>query len=275
MADNNNMNNPQERRAVALGDFDGMHLAHKTVITGAENTVIYSVNNKFSLLQKSLFERLYPNTVFADFDEIKNMDGEEFINKILLEKFGAGIVLCGYNFRFGKNASWSAMDLRNYLEKKDVWVRILEHLDFEKEPISSTRIRKAVSDGKIELANKMLGYNFTFESPVIKGDKRGRTIGFPTVNQHLPEGLIVPKFGVYESRTFADGNEYLSFTNIGIRPTWQVDKPLAETHIFDFNGDLYDKNVRVELISYLREEKKFSSVEELKKQLEYDKGSIV
>ena len=275
MADNNNMNNPQERRAVALGDFDGMHLAHKTVITGAENTVIYSVNNKFSLLQKSLFERLYPNTVFADFDEIKNMDGEEFINKILLEKFGAGIVLCGYNFRFGKNASWSAMDLRNYLEKKDVWVRILEHLDFEEEPISSTRIRKAVSDGKIEFANKMLGYDFTFESPVIKGDKRGRTIGFPTINQHLPEGLIVPKFGVYESRTFADGNEYLSFTNIGIRPTWQVDKPLAETHIFDFNGDLYDKNVRVELISYLREEKKFSSVEELKKQLEYDKGSIV
>lgn len=275
MADNNNMNNPQERRAVALGDFDGMHLAHKTVITGAENTVIYSVNNKFSLLQKSLFERLYPNTVFADFDEIKNMDGEEFINKILLEKFGAGIVLCGYNFRFGKNASWSAMDLRAYLEKKDVWVRILEHLDFEEEPISSTRIRKAVGDGKIELANKMLGYNFTFESPVIRGDKRGRTIGFPTINQHLPEGLIVPKFGVYESRTFADGNEYLSFTNIGIRPTWQVDKPLAETHIFGFNGDLYDRNVRVELISYLREEKKFSSVEELKKQLEYDKGSIV
>ena len=84
MADNNNMNISQERRAVALGDFDGMHLAHKTVITGAENTVIYSVNNKFSLLQKSLFERFYPNTVFADFDKIKNMDGEEFINKILL-----------------------------------------------------------------------------------------------------------------------------------------------------------------------------------------------
>ncbi|MGN1328691.1 MAG: riboflavin kinase [Eubacterium sp.] len=275
MADNNNVNIWQDRRAVALGDFDGMHLAHKTVITGAENTVIYSVNNKFSLLQKSLFEKLYPNTVFADFDEIKNMDGEEFINKILLEKFGAGIVLCGYNFRFGKNASWSAMDLRKYLEKRDVWVRILEHLDFEKEPISSTRIRQAVSDGKIELANKMLGYNFTFESPVIEGDKRGRTIGFPTINQHLPDGLIVPKFGVYESKAFVDRNEYSSFTNIGLRPTWQLDEPLAETHIFGFNGDLYDKNVRIELIGYLREEKKFSSVEELKKQLEYDKGSIV
>lgn len=275
MADNNNIIISQERRAVALGDFDGMHLAHKTVITGAENTVIYSVNNKFSLLQKSLFEKFYPNTVFADFDEIKNMDGEKFINKILLEKFGAGIVLCGYNFRFGKNASWSAIDLRNYLEKKDVWVRILEHLDFEKEPISSTRIRNAVRDGKIELANKMLGYNFTFESPVIRGDKRGRTIGFPTINQHLPKGLIVPEFGVYESKTFVGEKEYPSFTNIGLRPTWQVEEPLAETHIFGFDGDLYDKNLRIELIRYLRKEKKFSSVEELKKQLEYDKGSIV
>ena len=173
------------RRAVALGDFDGMHKAHKTVITGAENTVIYCVNNKFSLLQKSLFKKRYPNCVFADFEQIKHMDGEDFINKILLDRFRAQTVLCGFNFRFGKNASWSALDMRNYLEKKDVWVRILEHLDFDGEPISSTRIRKCVSDGKIEQANDMLGYNFTFESKVVSGDMRGRTIGFPTLNQHL------------------------------------------------------------------------------------------
>lgn len=275
MADINYFNNPQGRKAVALGDFDGMHLAHKTVITGAQNTIIYSVNNKFSLLQKSLFEERYPNTVFADFSEIKNMDGEEFINKILLEKFSAGIVLCGYNFRFGKNASWNAMDLRNYLEKKDVWVRILEHLDYDSEPISSTRIRRAVKEGKIEQANKMLGYHFTFEAPVVEGDKRGRTIGFPTINQHLPTGLTVPKFGVYESRSYIDGRGYSSFTNIGIRPTWRVDEPLAETHIFGFEGDLYGKSIRIELIEYLREEKEFSSVEELKQQLEYDKSSII
>lgn len=104
------------RRAVALGDFDGMHKAHKTVITGAENTVIYCVNNKFSLLQKVCLKAL-SNCVFADFEQIKHMDGEDFIKKILLDRFRAQTVLCGFNFRFGKNASWSALDMRNYLEK--------------------------------------------------------------------------------------------------------------------------------------------------------------
>lgn len=263
------------RKAVAIGDFDGMHRAHKKVITGADDVTIYSVNNKFSLLQKSIFQDRYPNTVFADFDEIKGMSGQEFIEKILVEKFNAGIILCGFNFRFGKNASWGALDMRKYLESKDVWVRILEHLDFDGDPISSTRIREAVSKGEIEKANEMLGYNFTFESKVIEGDRRGRTVGFPTINQHLPQKLITPKFGVYESACIVDGKSYKAFTNIGIRPTWRVDKPLCETHIFDYSGNLYGKIIRIELIKYLREEKEFSSVDDLKKQLEYDKSSII
>jgi riboflavin kinase/FMN adenylyltransferase len=127
----------------------------------------------------------------------------------------------------------------------------------------------------VEEANKMLGYPFTFENEVIKGDSRGRTVGFPTVNQHLPEGLVVPKFGVYESRTEIDGVLYRSFTNIGIRPSWRVEAPLCETHIFDFEGDLYGTTVRVELLKYLREEKHFSSVNELREQLIYDKSSII
>lgn len=265
----------KDRIAVALGDFDGMHRAHQTVVTGASNVIVYCVNNRFSLLQKSIFQQRYPNAVFADFDEIKNMQGEDFIEKILLDKFKAGVVLCGFNFRFGKMASWSAVDLREYLKEKDVWVRILEHLDFEGEPISSTRIRRALQDGDVENANKMLGYNFTFENEVIKGDKRGRTIGFPTINQHLPDGLIVPKYGVYESRAFVGNREYKAFTNIGIRPSWQVEKPLCETHIFGFDGDLYSQNIRIELVKYKREEKLFKSVEELRTQLNYDKSSIV
>jgi len=198
----------KKRIALAIGDFDGMHRAHKTVVTGADNVIIYSVHNKFSLLQKSIFEKRYPNTVFADFEQIKGMTGEEFVEKVIIGKFGAGIILCGFNFAFGKNASWSALDLRKYLEGRDIWVRILEHLDFDGEPISSTRIRKAVQTGKIEYANEMLGYNFTFESQVVDGDKRGRSIGFPTINQHLPQGLVVPKFGVYESRCFVDGKAF-------------------------------------------------------------------
>ncbi len=265
----------KKRKAVALGDFDGMHLAHKTVITGAEDVTVYCVNNRFSLLQKSIFERRFKNAVFADFSKIKNMDAVEFIERILVEQLGAETVLCGYNFRFGKGAMWSALDLRNYLEEKGVWVRILEHLDYEGEPISSSRIRNAVKNGDMESANSMLGYNFTYENEVISGDRRGRTAGFPTANQKLPDGLVVPKYGVYESRAEIDGVMYKSFTNIGIRPSWKLASPISETHIFGFDGELYGKTLRVELVRYLREEKTFSNIDELRKQLINDKSSIV
>ncbi|MCM1115328.1 MAG: hypothetical protein NC397_07525 [Clostridium sp.] len=267
--------NNKKRIAVALGDFDGMHRAHQTVITGAEDVIIYCVHNKFSLMQKSIFDKRFPNVVYADFDNIKNMDGKDFIENILLGEFHAGMVLCGFNCRFGKMASWSAMDMREYLEGRDVWVRILEHLDFEGEPISSTRIRNAIADGNIEKANEMLGYHFTFEGPVIEGDKRGRTIGFPTINQNYPEGLTPIKFGVYESRTFVNDKAYKSFTNIGVRPTWRVNNTLCETHIFGFNGNLYNQNVRIELVRYLREEKEFKNIDELEAQLIHDKSSII
>lgn len=263
------------RLAVALGDFDGMHKAHQTVVTGAENVLIYCINNRFSLLQKSIFERRYPHTVFADFEAIKHLSATEFINTYLIEKFSAGMILCGYNFRFGKSAMWSALDLRQYLEDKDIWVRILEHLDYDGSPISSTRIRACVHSGKIEEANAMLGYPFTYENAVIAGDQRGRTLGFPTINQHLPESLVLPKFGVYESRAEVDGKMYCGLTNIGMRPSWRVETPLSETHLLDFNKDVYGKTVRIELIRYLREEKFFSSVEELKEQLKHDKGCII
>ncbi len=265
----------KNRKAIALGDFDGMHRAHQTVVTGAENVTIYCVNNKFSLLQKSIFERRYENCVFASFSEIKDMSGEEFIEKVILGEYGAQTVLCGFNFRFGRGADNSAMDMRHYLEKRGVWVRILEALQYEGAPISSTRIRKALTEGNIKAANEMLGYNFTFESPVEEGDRRGRTIGFPTINQHLPAGLIVPKYGVYESAVDIDGVCHKAFTNIGVRPTWRLKEPLSETHIFDYSGNLYGKTVQVELVRYLRPEKVFQNKEELKQQLIYDKSSIV
>ena len=265
----------KKRKAVALGDFDGMHRAHQTVVTGAENAVIYCVNNRFTLLQKSIFLRRFPNAQFADFDLIRNLPGEAFIEQILFGRLGAETVLCGFNFRFGKGALWNAMDLRRYCEKRGVWVRILGHLDYGGAPISSTRIRAALRAGDVEQANQMLGYAFTFENEVIHGDQRGRTIDFPTINQYLPTGLVEPKYGVYESRTEIGGKLYKSFTNIGLRPTWQLDAPLCETHIFGYRGDLYGQTVRVELVKYLRGEKKFSGTEELKQQLEYDKSRIV
>ena len=167
------------------------------------------------------------------------------------------------------------MRLRAYLEDRGIWVRILEHQDYQGAPISSTRIRAAVQAGEMEQAAAMLGYNFTFENPVLHGDARGRTIGYPTINQQYPDGLVLPKFGVYESRILVEDTWYRGFTNIGVRPTWQVETPLAETHIFDYNGDLYGQTVQVELVRYLRPEQKFSSIGALREQLDHDKSSIL
>lgn len=213
--------------------------------------------------------------MFADFDAIRNMEGRQFVEDVLIGRFGAGMVLCGFNFRFGKNAAWDAMRLRAYLEDRGIWVRILEHQDYQGAPISSTRIRAAVQAGEMEQAAAMLGYNFTFENPVLHGDARGRTIGYPTINQQYPDGLVLPKFGVYESRILVEDTWYRGFTNIGVRPTWQVETPLAETHIFDYNGDLYGQTVQVELVRYLRPEQKFSSIGALREQLDHDKSSIL
>ena len=178
--------NQKRITAVAIGDFDGMHRAHNIVCTGAEQVVIYCVHNRFSLLQKSIFQRRYPTAVFADFNAIRNMEGRQFMEDVLIGQFGAGMVLCGFNFRFGKNAAWDAMRLRAYLEDRGIWVRILEHQDYQGAPISSTRIRAAVQAGEMEQAAAMLGYNFTFENPVLHGDARGRTIGYPHHQPAVP-----------------------------------------------------------------------------------------
>ena len=215
--------NQKRITAVAIGDFDGMHRAHNIVCTGAEQVIIYCVHNRFSLLQKSIFQRRYPTAVFADFDAIRNMDGRQFVEDVLIGRFGAGMVQAG----------------------------------------------------EMEQAAAMLGYNFTFENPVLHGDARGRTIGYPTINQQYPDGLVLPKFGVYESRILVEDTWYRGFTNIGVRPTWQVETPLAETHIFDYNGDLYGQTVQVELVRYLRPEQKFSSIGALREQLDHDKSSIL
>ena len=138
--------------------------------------------------------------------------------------------------------------------------------------VHSTAIKNLIKSGEIARANKLLGYNFSIEGKVIEGNRIGRTIGSPTINQLFPDNIVMPKFGVYKSVTYLDGRTMPSVTNVGVKPTvGYKDSPLAETHIMDYDGDLYGRTLRVSLLDFIRPERRFESVDELKNQLDRDK----
>ena len=137
-------------------------------------------------------------------------------------------------------------------------------------PLSSSYIRSLIKNGETQKANEFLYKPFSFTAAVQKGDQRGRTIGFPTINQHYPEYLVKPRFGVYKTKVLIDGNEYDGITDIGTRPTFKIDFVISETFVKNFSGDLYNKEITVIPVKFLRDEKKFSSIEELKEQIKKD-----
>ena len=147
---------------------------------------------------------------------------------------------------------------------------VAERTDYNGAAISSTRIRNALAEGNIEDANSMLGREFSYKFTVVSGDRRGRLIGAPTINQHFPEGFIVPKFGVYASAVPIDGELHAAVTNIGRRPSFTCDDLRSETCITDFSGDLYGKNVEVKLLRYIRPERDFDSLDSLGDQIAAD-----
>ena len=283
------------RTAVALGNFDGMHVGHMAVLEGAKSfqkdglvpvAVLFDEHSMKAItgiappMLMTVGERneyiikkgLKLETII--FNEIKNLSPEDFVEKILVEKLRAGAVCCGYNYRFGKDAAGSAETMRKICGRLGIECRIAGEVDFAGHAISSTEIRNLIENGKIENANKMLGHNFGFSAPVIDGDKRGRKLGFPTINQELPRELVLPKFGVYQSEVTVDGKRYKGITNIGKRPTVGTEKVLSETHIIDFNENLYGKIVDIRPIRFLRPEKKFSSFDELARQIKSDTEEV-
>lgn len=283
------------RTAVALGNFDGMHVGHMAVleaakgferdglvpvavlfdehsmkaITGVAPPMLMTVGerNDFIINQGLKTETLV-------FSEIKDLSPEDFVEKILVKKLNAGAVCCGYNYRFGKNAAGSAQTMREICDKLGIFCKIAGEVDVEGCAVSSTEIRTLIENGEIEKANEMLGHKFGFSAPVIDGDKRGRTLGFPTINQELPPELVLPKFGVYQSEVTVDGVRYKGITNIGRRPTVGTDKVLSETHIIDFNENIYGKTVDIRPIGFIRPERKFSSFDELARQIESDAREV-
>lgn len=277
---------------VALGNFDGLHTGHMSVINAALKMAEKLSATPYALIFREhpllILNGSSPSFLFTDdvrtqvfkeigitpcklsFTEIKDMTPEEFFEKILVGRMSAVGVCCGFNYSFGKEGAGTPELLKKLCEEHGVEFSVSPELDFEGEAVSSSRIRKAIEDGEIEKANVMLGRPFTYRQKVVDGDKRGRTMGTPTINQYLTPGLVEPKHGVYMSKTTVDGKKFYSITNIGVRPTVGVGPTDCETYILDFNGDLYGKYVEVSLLSFLREEKKFESISALKEQIMAD-----
>ena len=281
--------------AVALGNFDGLHIGHLAVIdrtialAGESMTATVMLFDEHSMKavtgaapprliteeeRADLFKKNGIEPFVISFSRIKDFSPKEFVEKVLVNELDARIVVCGFNYRFGNKAKGDAKLLEEICIEKGIKCVIINEVVKDGMPVSSTAIRSAVECGDIEKANAMLGRSFGYCTEVINGDKRGRTWGFPTINQKLPEGLVVPKFGVYESIVTVEGQRYLGVTNIGLRPTVGTEKVLSETHILSFDGVLYGKKVDVRLIRFIRSEQKFSSFDELILQIESDVNSV-
>lgn len=275
-----------EKSAVALGIFDGLHLGHRAVINHTLNCkgfvpcVFTFRTESLSFKHNKPFKYIYPNDFkmdmisslginqiyCPDFTDMKDMSGDDFAFHILKNKLNAGKVICGQRFRFGKDASCGIDELKSFGQKYGFDVECVSPISSGDRIVSSTFIRELLNQGHINTAKRMLGMPYTICDTVRYGRQIGRTIDFPTINQYFGENQLIIKYGVYASKALINGEWLPAVTNVGIKPTISENEkfPLAETHIINFNDDLYGKNVTVQLHSFLRSEKQFSSLEQLK-----------
>lgn len=197
------------------------------------------------------------------------------MEKILKERLCAAYVVCGYDFRFGRGGEGNPGILSALCGEYGIVCEIVPPVRLDGEVVSSTEIRRLIRLGEIEKANRFLGYELSYALPVIKGNEIGRTIGFPTINQMIPDYMVRPKNGVYKSWAVVNGKTYRGITNIGVKPTvTDRGEVVTETHIIGFCGDLYGQTVKIALRAYLRGEMKFDSLSALKAQLAYDKSVV-
>lgn len=287
------------RPVVSVGSFDGVHLGHQyllaelvewarrehapaVVVTFRRHPREYMLNieipslntaeHKARLLSKAGVDAV----VMLDFDEnLRTKTAEQFVRDCIVGQVGARAMLVGFNNRIGKDGEGTFEVLREIGGGLGIQVREGERIEVSGEAMSSSAIRKHIANGDFLWARKMLGRAYSIVGTVIEGDKRGRTIGFPTANIAL-KGLAYPPQGVYGVRVKSDGTWYLGAANIGTRPTVDPSRrePLLEVHLLDFNGDLYGKEIEVEFLFHVRNEQKFSGLEALKNQLARDVAEI-
>lgn len=283
-----------KKRVVVLGNFDGVHKGHTKLISLATSvasksgydTCVYTFSqNSSSFKSASLLttndekteyiEKCGVNEIFFDdFDRVKDMSPEMFCKEILAGMLGCEIAVCGENFTFGKNRSGDAKKLLRIMKSLSLNAEICPMCFENAKPVSSSAIREKISEGDVLFAYKLLQRPYSFTSVIIHGKALARRLGYPTVNQLLPETKAKPKNGVYASICSFEGVDYPSVSNIGTKPTVTYntkDAPvICESHIIGFDGDIYGKSVTVKLFERIRDEKKFDSLEELTRAVESD-----
>ena len=274
------------KTAIALGTFDGLHTAHRQVLSLPSGykklavtfkkppKMVFSGENELLLNEKQKCDYLkefgIDEVITLDFSKVRNDSPESFLS-FLKNDLKADFIACGFNYRFGKNGAGDTALLSEFCEENGIELRVSNsYLLPNGTPLSSSYIRSLLKDGQVEAANQYLFKPFCFTATVEKGAQRGRTIGFPTINQKYPIDLVKLRFGVYKTKVFVDGGEYDAITDIGVRPTYKTDFIISETFIKNFSGDLYGKEITVMPVKFLREEKKFNSLDELKEQIKKD-----
>lgn len=282
-----------EKLCIALGSFDGVHSGHRKIIEdivstsklrGIKSAVLTFDNHPHALLKPDEQIKLITDNnikaeiiadlgvdylIFVNFNnEFANIEADEFI-KILKNNFNAELLACGFNYSFGKKGKGNTQLLQKLRDEYKYELHVMDRVTYHNHIVSSSAIRKKIEAGKIADANTLLGYKLFCTGVVKKGKMLGRRLGFPTANIGIIENSCL-KNGVYITNTYFEGKVYNSVSNVGYNPTVENDKRTIETFILDFVGDLYGKEIKIEFIEFIREEKKFPSVEKLKERVNRD-----
>jgi riboflavin kinase / FMN adenylyltransferase len=286
---------------VTIGTFDGVHVGHRKIISGikelAENAggetvlltffphprmilhpedesikLINTIPEKAELLEQLGIDHLIITPFSRDFS---NQTAEEYIRDVLVDKIGTKKIVIGYDHRFGKDRQGGLDDLLRLGPVYGFDVVEIPEQDINEVAISSTRVRNALLTGEIELANTFLGYPFFITARVVRGDQIGRQLGYPTANLVIQERYkLIPADGIFAVNVNIEGTKYKGMAYIGTRPTIDGTRRNIEVNIFDFDYDIYNQQIRMEFYNFVRGDMKFSSIEDLKLQIDKDKAAV-
>ena len=289
--------NDNHHTVVTIGTFDGVHVGHKKIIKklvanakannlrstiltffphprmvlqqSGDLKLLNTLEEKMTILEATGLEQLIIHPFTKEFSR---MTAEEYVKDVLVEALGAKKVIIGYDHRFGRNRTATIEDLRVYGERFGFDVEQISVEEVDEVSVSSTKIRRALKEGDIKTANLYLGYNYMLTGTITRGKGLGRQLDFPTANLHIAEAYkLVPANGVYVVKSSIGDRQVFGMMNIGYNPTVNGTEKTIEVHFFDFDEDLYELEIRVELLHRLRDETRFDSIDELKQQLYKDK----